>query len=43
MRDITSTSRGNALPKTGATHYPAQLELPDKGRVIKGFVVCYEV
>ncbi len=25
--------------KTGATHYHAQLELPDKGRAIKGLVV----
>ena len=28
-------------PKTGATHYHAQLGLPDKGRAIKGLVVCY--
>ena len=27
-------------PKTGATQYNAQLELPDKGRAIKGLVVC---
>ena len=27
-------------PKTGATQYHAQLELPDKGRAIKGLVVC---
>ena len=27
-------------PKTGATHYHAQLELPDKGRAIKELVVC---
>ena len=26
-------------PKTGATHYYAQLELPDKGRAIKKLVV----
>ena len=40
MRDINSTSRGECLgPKTGATHYHAQLGLPDKGRVIKGLVV----
>ena len=25
-------------PKTGATQYHAQLRLPGKGRVIKGFV-----
>ncbi len=27
-------------PQTGATHYYAQLGLPDKGRAIKGLVVC---
>ncbi len=27
-------------PQTGATHYHAQLGLPDKGRAIKGLVVC---
>ena len=27
-------------PQTGATQYHAQLGLPDKGRAIKGFVVC---
>ena len=27
-------------PKTGATQYHAQLGLPDKGRAIKGLVVC---
>ena len=27
--------------KTGATHYHAQLGLPDKGRAIKGLVVCW--
>ena len=26
--------------KTGATQYHAQLGLPDKGRAIKGLVVC---
>ncbi len=26
------------LPQTGATHYNAQLGLPDKGRAIKGWV-----
>ncbi len=40
MRDINSMSRGNALAQTGATHYHAQLGLPDKGRAIKGLVVC---
>ncbi len=29
--------------KTGATHYHAQLGLPDKGRAIKGFVVCWSM
>ena len=29
------------LQKTGTTHYHAQLGLPDKGRAIKGLVVCY--
>ena len=28
------------LPKTGATQYHAHLGLPDKGRAIKGLVVC---
>ena len=37
MRDINSMSRGECL---GATHYHAQLGLPDKGRAIKGLVVC---
>ena len=27
-------------PKSGATQYHAQLGLPDKGRAIKGLVVC---
>ena len=27
-------------PKASATQYHAQLELPDKGRAIKGLVVC---
>ena len=30
-------------PQTGATHYHAQLGLPDKDRAIKGLVVCYVV
>ena len=30
-------------PQTGATHYHAQLRLPDKGRAITGLVVCYVV
>ena len=27
-------------PKTGTTHYHAQLGLPDKGQAIKDLVVC---
>ncbi len=30
-------------PKTGATHYHEQLGLPDKGRAIKGLVVCWSM
>ncbi len=41
MRDIKSMRRGNALaPKKCAIQYSAQLGLPDKGRAIKGLVVC---
>ncbi len=40
MLDINSMSRGMPLPQTGATQYHAQLLLSDKGRVIKGLVVC---
>ena len=29
--------------KTGATHYHAQLGLPDKGHAIKGLVVCWSM
>ena len=29
------------IQKTGSNHYHAQLGLPDKGRAIKGLVVCY--
>ena len=36
MRDINSMP----WPKTGTTQYHAQLGLPDKGRAIKGLVVC---
>ena len=43
MGDINSMSRGNALTQTGATQYHVQLGLPDKGRAIKGLVVCNEV
>ena len=31
------------FPKTGATHYLAQLEISDKVHAIKGLVVCYVV
>ncbi len=27
-------------PKTGSNYYQAQLDLPDKGRVIKELIVC---
>ena len=41
MSDIDSMSRGGMpWPQTGAIHYYAQLGLPDKGRAIKGLVVC---
>ncbi len=30
-------------PKTGATHYHAQLGLPDKGRAINGLDVCWSM
>ncbi len=30
--DINGTSRGNAFAQIGATHYPAQLGLPDWGK-----------
>ncbi len=39
MRDINSMNRRNALDQTGVTQYHAQLEIPDKGRAIKGSVV----
>ncbi len=40
MHDINIMSRGNVLAPTGTTQYYAQLGLPDKGRAIKGLVVC---
>ena len=40
MRDIDCMSRGVPWLQTGATHYHAQLGLQDKGRAIKGLVVC---
>ena len=40
MRDIISMSKGECLTQTGVTQYNAQLGLPDKGRTIKGLVVC---
>ncbi len=45
MCDINSTSTvgGMPWPQIGVTHYHAQLELPDKGRAIKRFFVCYVV
>ena len=44
MRDINSMIRGNALSpnrRSTKTQYHSQLGLPDKGRAIKGLVVCY--
>ena len=35
----TSMIKGMPWPKKGATHYNAQLGLPDKGLAIKGLVV----
>ena len=43
MRDIDSMSMGECLgPKQAQlnTMYDAQLGFPDKGRAIKGLVVC---
>ncbi len=41
MHDISSMSRGEMpWPQTGTTQYHALLGLPDKGRAIKGLVVC---
>ena len=43
MRDINSMSNtvgGMLGPKSGTTHYFAQLGLPVKYRAIKGLVVC---
>ena len=37
--DIYNTSKALA-PKTGATHYHANLRLSDKGRAIKWLVFC---
>ena len=43
MRDINSMSREMPWPQTVATQYYAQLGLPDKGRAIKGLVVCNNI
>ncbi len=40
MRDINGMIRGMPWTKTGATQYHEQLGLPEKGRAIKGLVVC---
>ena len=40
MCDINSISMGMPWPQTGATQNYAQLGIPDKGRAIKGLVVC---
>ncbi len=43
MREINNMSRGMSWrPQTGVTQYHAQLGLPDKGRAIKGLVVCLQ-
>ncbi len=34
MRDLIARLGGMPLPKTGTTHYPAQLGIPEKGRAI---------
>ncbi len=41
MSDINSTLALMHWPQTGATHYHAQLGLPDKVCAIKGLVVSY--
>ncbi len=38
---LTLRVGGMPWPKTGATQYHAQLGLSDKGRAVKGLVVCY--
>ncbi len=41
MRNINSmTIGGMRWPLTSATQYHAQFGLPDKGREIKGLIVC---
>ena len=37
---VNIKSRGIPCQKTGAADYHAQLRLPDKGCVIKAFIVC---
>ena len=36
MCNINKITGGKPWPKTGATHYHAQIRLPDKDRAIKG-------
>ncbi len=36
-----ATLIGMHWPQNSITHYPAQLGLSDKGRAIKGLVICY--
>ena len=45
VRCVTFIARvgGMPWPQTGTTHYHAQFGLPDKGRAIKGLIVCYLV
>ncbi len=40
MRDNCMSMENALVPHTGATHYHAQLGLPDKGCAIKELVVC---
>ena len=40
MRDIDSMSRENTLATNRCKKYHAHLGLPDKGRAIKGLIVC---
>ncbi len=40
MRNNNSMSRGMIWPKTGTIIYHTQLRLSEKGRVIKGLVIC---
>ena len=39
-KDTNSLSRAMPWSKTGATQYHAQFGFPDKGRAMKGLIVC---